>query len=134
MGLLEWTPALVTRHPQIDAQHRSIIAAYNELQVAIGGGQGPAAVRRTLMFLASYTIQHFEMEAALMDREQYPGAGPHKQRHHDLVVQLRELVNGLDGGAAAITDATLAFLGTWLVEHILDEDCRLAEFLRSRPS
>ena len=132
MGLMEWSSALETSHPQIDEQHKSILAAYNQLHSAMEKGRGPGEVRRTLMFLTSYTIQHFKMEAELMDQERFPDAERHKKLHHGLVVQLSELMKDFDEGTGAVPTATMEFLSAWLVEHIQGEDCRLAEYLRGR--
>ena len=132
MGAMEWSPALETGNLQIDEQHKSILAAYNQLHLAMEKGRGPAEVRRTLLFLTNYTIQHFQMESELMDQEQFPEAEQHKKLHHGLVVQLSQLMKGLDEGSAAVPAATMAFLSAWLVEHIQGEDCRLAEYLRGR--
>ena len=93
-------------------------------------GRGREEVRKTLMFLTNYTLQHFRMEEDLMDAQQYPEAQRHKKLHHDLVVRLAELMKAhMDHGPAALTGTTLDFLGGWLVEHIQGEDFRAITFV-----
>ena len=134
MALMAWRAELETRHALIDEQHRALIECFNQLHAAMDRGRGREAVRSTLMFLTNYTLQHFRMEEELMDQAGYPSTQKHKQFHHDLVVQLSELMrNYVDLGPATLTTSTLDFLAGWLVEHIQGEDFRLAEFLRSRP-
>ena len=133
MDLMEWNAALETHHPLIDEQHRALLEAFNHLQVAMDKGRGLEEVRKTLVFLAQYTLLHFQMEADLMDAEQYPDLARHKRLHHDLVVKLSALMKRYEvEGPAALTLSTMDFLGGWLVEHIQGEDVRLADFLRSK--
>ena len=133
MDLIAWDSALETGHSRIDEQHKTLLEAVNHLSLAIDKGRGPEEVRKTLVFLAQYTLLHFHMEADLMDLERYPEAARHKKLHHGLVVKVSELMNRYDHeGPAALTLSTMDFLGGWLVEHIQGEDFRLAEFLRGQ--
>ena len=133
MDQIEWNSALETNHPLIDEQHRALIDAFNHLQAAMEKGRGVEEVRKTLVFLANYTLLHFQMEANLMDEQHYPDLLRHKKLHHGLVVKVSDLMKRYDlEGPAALTLSTLDFLGGWLVEHIQGEDVRLAEFLRSK--
>jgi len=133
MALMEWRAELETHHALIDEQHQALIACFNHLHAAMDKGRAREEVRRTLMFLTNYTVQHFRMEEDLMEQQGYPDTPRHKRWHHDLVVQLSGLMDRyVTHGPAALTASTLDFLAGWLTEHIQGEDIRLAEFLRSR--
>ncbi|MDR3684018.1 MAG: bacteriohemerythrin [Geothrix sp.] len=127
-----WTPALETGDPRIDEQHQALIQAFNDLATALAGNRGWEANGKTLRFLVSYTIQHFQMEERLMEEAKYPGASRHRQLHHELVVKVSGLLQAYTQGSANLSPEVLGFLEGWLMEHILGEDRRLAEFLRER--
>ena len=132
MPKFEWNASLATSHPKIDEQHQALIQACNRLREAVEQGWGSQETHKTLIFLSTYTMQHFQMEEGLMDEAHYPDAPRHKQLHHDLVVKLSGLLKQDLSGAGGRATIILDFLEGWLVEHIQGEDFRLAEFLRSR--
>ena len=133
MALMAWSARLATHHAVIDEQHQALIACINRVHEASAMGHGREEVRSTLMFLTTYTLQHFKMEEELMETEGYPEAQRHKELHHALVVRLSELMRTfITLGPRALTDSTMAFMAGWLAEHIMGEDMRLADFLRAR--
>ena len=131
MALMEWRAEFETHHALIDEQHQALIACFNDLQTAMNKGRGRAEVRKTLMFLTTYTLQHFSMEEELMAQHGYPDVQKHKEFHHNFVVRLSGLMDTyVEHGPAVLTTTTLDFMAGWLVEHIQGEDCHMAEFLR----
>lgn len=132
MGLITWKPSLETGHTKIDAQHQALVEAFNTLHSAMKQGKGKEELSRTLAFLKSYTVEHFQMEEELMDRYDYPGVAEHKGIHGSLVSQVAELCLRFDAGKTALTLPVMDFLEGWLVEHIQGEDVRLAQYLKSR--
>ena len=132
MEVMEWCARLATGHALIDEQHQALIACLNRVHQAAAKGQGREEVRGTLMFLTNYTVQHFQMEEDLMDAMAYPEAKRHKDLHHDLVVRLSDLMRTfITEGPKAVTHTTMEFMAGWLAEHIMGEDVRLADFLRT---
>ncbi len=132
MAYMEWLPAYEVGFQEIDAQHRSLVEALNRLYAAMGEGKDKAEIEKVLIFLRDYTVSHFEMEEALMIQYAYPRASAHFAAHADLVVQLSDLLADFRSGEAVLTDVVMAFLETWLVEHILGKDQRLGLYLRNR--
>lgn len=132
MALMTWDKRIEVGHPKIDEQHRTLVDAYNALHQAMKQGKGKDEVVRTLSFLTDYTVQHFAMEEGLMASHAYPGASRHIELHKDLVRKASDLLKKVQGGQALVTLQVMDFLEGWLMEHIMGEDFRLAEFLRSR--
>lgn len=132
MALIQWTTEIETGDARIDAQHRALIQAFNDLVTAVEGKRGWEAAGRTLRFLVGYTMEHFQMEEKLMEEAKYPGTSRHKQLHHHLVVQVSTLMQAHAARTANLSPEVMGFLEGWLVEHIQGEDVRLAEFLRTR--
>lgn len=120
---------LATGHHEVDAQHAAILAEAARLRRA-----GPEAVWDSLRFLQHHTTAHFEYEEQLMEAVGYPGAAAHQEQHLAFVDEVLHLRDRLerDGitldGISALADA----VDRWIAKHVLDEDRRLAEFIRTR--
>lgn len=132
MAYLDWQPGFAVGHGMIDDEHRTLLAAMNQLHEAADQGQDKAEIAKILNFLRDYTVTHFSMEEALMLRHQYPGASAHFAAHADLVLRVSDFIADYRVGKVVGVEAMLAFLQTWLMEHIQISDKALGGFLRSR--
>ena len=75
---------------------------------------------------------HFSYEEALMHKNGYPDAGDHKLHHLNLVETLASYDLQLKSNAQINLQFLLESLHTWLLQHILDSDKQLGEFLHKR--
>jgi hemerythrin-like metal-binding protein len=132
MAYMNWRSDWEVGHSKIDEQHKSLVEAINTLHAAMKQGKGKDEVRRILVFLRDYTVDHFKTEEALMDAHRYPGAAAHKAIHADLVKQVATLVTDFQSGKPVMTSAVLDFLEDWLIKHIMSEDTALGAFLKSK--
>jgi hemerythrin len=132
MADMQWGPALELGHPQIDADHRSLVETLNRLRAALHQDPGQEEIQAVLVFLRDYAVSHFATEEGLMLQHGFPGAPAHFAAHADLVMQMSDLVADFRSGEARLTETLLAFLESWLVEHIQGMDRELGGFLRSR--
>lgn len=130
-GAFTWDASLATGVQEIDNQHQALLQAYRDLDALVSSGRAREDRGQTLLYLTQYTVHHFRAEEALMEKAAYPDLARHRKLHHDMVVSLSELMKDYMKGSQALTHSTLSFLGGWLVEHILGEDQRFAEFLRA---
>jgi hemerythrin-like metal-binding protein len=120
---------IATGHPEVDAQHAAILAAAARLRHA-----GVGAIWDSLRFLQHHATSHFAYEEALMEDVRYPRASLHRERHLAFVSELLRLRERVQReGATPEKVAMLAdAVESWVTEHVLDEDRRLAGFIRSR--
>ncbi len=132
MADMPWGPALELGHAQLDADHRSLVETLNRLRAAVRQGQGREEIQAVLVFLRDYAVSHFATEESLMLQHRYPAAPAHLSAHADLVMQLSDLVAGYRAGEARLTESLLAFLESWLVDHIQGLDREFGWYLRSR--
>jgi len=132
MADMQWGPALELGHAQIDADHRSLVETLNRLRAAVRQDQGREEIQAVLVFLRDYAVSHFATEEALMLQHRYPAAPAHLSAHAALVMQLSDLVAGYRAGEARLTESLLAFLESWLVDHIQGLDREFGWYLRSR--
>lgn len=132
MGLISWDARLQTGHGKIDSQHKELLDAINRLHTAMKQGKGKSELGSILTFLKDYTVSHFQMEEELMNTHRYPGSPKHKAIHHDLVVQVEDLVAKHEKGENILTLSVMDFLEDWLVQHIQGEDFRFAAYLKEK--
>lgn len=110
----------------IDAQHLELADMVSNLCKALREGQAQSAVLGLFEQLKSCTEHHFATEHEMMVRHAFPGRAVHDERHRSLLGELRDMTPELsEEGALFLTDK----LRHWLLEHILEQDKALGEFL-----
>jgi hemerythrin-like metal-binding protein len=132
MTYMEWHSALEVGHERIDADHRALVGALNQLHAAMDQGKDQAEIVKVLNFLRDYTVTHFQAEETLMIQHNYPGAPAHFAVHAELVLKVSDFIGDYRSGKTMLTADLLAFLESWLLEHILGLDKELSGFLRNR--
>ena len=130
MPHIEWTADLEIGIGVIDGQHRRIVDYINAL-TDIGTGMDRAVVGGVIDDLIDYTHSHFEFEEALMEEAGYESLAVHRRTHQ----AFRDQINGYktrfkDGEDVA--QPLTELLRTWLVRHIVSDDCSYAPLVRSK--
>ncbi|MDR0870947.1 MAG: hemerythrin family protein [Planctomycetaceae bacterium] len=123
-----WTLALETGHPMIDAQHKELIKAVNDLLAACIQGNAADKVNSTVDFLLSYTKKHFGEEEQLQQQTNYPDIAHHKVLHAEFVKYVADLSAKLkeQGPSPILINNIIRGVGEWLVNHIQKEDVKVA--------
>ncbi|MDF2631384.1 MAG: hemerythrin, partial [Symbiobacteriaceae bacterium] len=85
-------------------------------------------------FLGRYVISHFTAEEGLMKQNGYPGLAAHQQLHRAFETDFAELKREYEsnGSSSLLVIQVQRRVIDWLMKHIIREDKRIAEFLRSR--
>jgi hemerythrin len=124
-------PDLTTGIPEIDRQHGELLAQIAELGEAARTGDLPLA-ENVLAYLERYAATHFATEERFMLAYGYPYLETHWSLHMAFASELaRRKAEYAAHGSLAILLADLGlWMDRWLNEHVLDEDFRLARFLR----
>jgi len=125
--LFAWTPQLETGIAKIDAQHHTLVGLINALarqRVSAGSATDLAGV---LAQLTSYADYHFRTEESLWKEAlaDDPWVQEHVHTHQDFLSEVTRLTQAPAQTPDAV-DRLLTFLTTWLVDHILGDDKRLA--------
>ncbi len=128
MQKFEWMESLSVGVPTIDAQHRELIAAFNDLSNAIEQGNGAAAVKK-LMISLQYLIEwYLEHEENCADKHACAIA----ERHRQGQVQLSKMLKNLQaqycasGASDEIARSAHARLADWLVSSVMIIDASVA--------
>ena len=115
----------------VDAQHKELFQAVNQLAAAFTEGTAREVARESLDFLAHYTIEHFQCEESHMEDIGYPGLTAHRAEHKALLEKVVALQQKLDDGGEITLDVTI-FLVRWLKSHIDKVDLPYARFAQKQ--
>lgn len=135
--LIVWNDNLVTGVVEIDEQHRILVNSINEANNRLTSNVSVEVLDKITQDLLSYALYHFETEETLMQIYNYSDTQQedlnlHMQQHRtfsSMVVSVRE---GLKAGHLISREELLTFLNSWLINHILNTDKRLAAFILAK--
>ncbi len=130
---IAWTPELETGDERVDEQHRKIFALLNDLIKACADGSDAKRLRETLDFLVDYAIRHFTDEELLQMQYNFPEYKKHKRMHDSLTAQVVELVKRYEASdsPSELSSDVNRVLVSWLINHILKEDKKIAKHIKS---
>jgi len=131
-GGFVWRDRFSINVAQMDRQHMRLIEIGNAILSHLHKDVDRDALARALNALVDYTGYHFAAEEELMTLYHYPGAAAHCSKHKDLARQVAEYAEQARSGEAPQKAVFLKFFEAWLVQHIVDEDCKYGEFLNTK--
>ena len=115
--------------PQIDNQHRMLIALVNEFSAAVDAGSSRAELELRVTQLIEAFRVHFGSEEGLMQSSSFPELAPHADEHRKLIAQMSGLRDGLGSGDVMLCDALALLVRLWTEQHIAGPDRTFAQFL-----
>lgn len=129
----QFTKDLETGNASIDAEHRQLIQAINDLLKACSSGKGRDELAKTTGFLSDYTAKHFAHEETLQKQSKYPDYINHRRYHENFKKVVADLCGRLDkeGPTIALVGQVNTAIAGWLVNHIKQEDTKLAAHLKN---
>lgn len=140
---LVWINQMSVEEPNIDAQHKKLIAGVNMLLEATKSEESIKKVREIIHFMDNYVKIHFSYEEDYMARIKYPKLELHRKIHQsfmqyylDFKARLnRELVD--KGSAEFVSDKVLKmiseareYVSFWLKNHMLGDDQGFHEYAK----
>jgi len=136
--LIEWNDKLLTGVAEIDEQHRILVNSINEANTRLGNEEVNAAVlEKITKDLLSYALYHFETEEELMQEFNYvqdhgEDSEAHQRQHREFSATVVSVREGIKAGKLISREDLLTFLNGWLINHILNTDQRLGEFIQAK--
>ena len=123
-----WNDNLSTGNAMIDAQHKQLFTAINDLLDACGSGHGKSRIDSTMRFLIEYTHKHFGDEEKLQQQHNYPDYPNHKKMHDSFKASIEELAKELKakGPTPLLMTKITSSTGDWLINHIQQQDKKVA--------
>ena len=128
-----WTEELATGHPVIDAQHREIFKALDNFRDLTSEGKGREGVGAALKFTADYISKHFSDEEGIQARSNYPDRVNHKGLHEAFKKVVADLLKEFNeqGPTIMLFNKVNTNLGRWVVNHVINEDKKVAAHIRA---
>lgn len=128
--LVPWGPNIMIGIKRVDDQHKVLVKMINDLHKAMKGRQGQTALDRIMGELVDYTVMHFGMEEKIFAQYGYEEERQHKAIHKKLVAQVVDYQKKLKTGDPTLSIDLMAFLRTWLTDHIKGIDTKYVSFMK----
>lgn len=127
-----WDDSLSTGVPMIDAHHKELIVAVNDLGQAIEHNQGASTIKKLFVFLKFYAEWHFEHEEACAARHKCAIADVNQKAHATFIATFGNLHDRYKASDASEVVALEIYqqLADWLVSHILKIDTNIGRCIR----
>lgn len=125
---IEWSADLELGIPEIDKQHRELVAILNRLYDAVERGEREEGIQSALEGAARYADYHFSSEEKFMESIHYPDLDAHRRLHEMYVQEYRSMAERYQQGDQRVIRDLAAFLLSWLYTHIQKADRKYATF------
>ena len=113
----------------IDEQHKKLAEMIAKLKSVLSSNEKNRQMGETLKFLVDYTNYHFTAEEELLQRVDYPQYSYHKGLHKKFSSKITAVLMKLKKGEPVEVIDLTDFLTDWLINHILDEDKKIGDFV-----
>ncbi|MGE4352099.1 MAG: bacteriohemerythrin [Bdellovibrionales bacterium] len=131
MPLFEWNEEFSIEISSLDEEHKIFLGHINALYEAIHFGTASHVLIPLIDDLVTYSIGHFAHEEEYMFATHYPDFEAHKKAHEELRNKLVALqFKGENQPSPSVFNETFLFLKTWLTNHVLNTDKKMALYLR----
>ena len=117
--------------PQLDNQHRDLIAMVNDFLTAADARASRDDLEPRMTRLVRAFQVHFDSEEGMMRSSGYPGFAAHGDEHRKLIEQMTGLRDSVGTGEVQACGALVLFVRLWTEQHITGADHAFAEFLRN---
>jgi len=111
----------------VDKHHKNLIGIVNDLFDALTRGAKTEVIENFISRLKVYSLAHFKSEEEFMLKHRYPDLLSHKIIHKKFIDKIDEFSEKI--GKESIGKELITFLVTWLIDHILKEDKKYADFI-----
>ncbi len=123
--LIEWKEKYQTGRPEVDHEHRELVALINQLHDE-ASNSGDADVEGFFGDLFAAISSHFALEERAMREASYAGYGDHKNDHERLLDDLRDIMESWEQASRPSWSSQLAAaLDAWFTVHFATFDARL---------
>ena len=129
MSLIEWRDEFSVGVPDVDHEHRELIALINALYANMSRADRSYGVEDFLGEIYTQIAAHFALEEKIMRQRRYDQYEDHKQDHERLLDELRDMMDDYEEDAHFSDAALAAALGRGFTEHFKTRDARLHSHL-----
>lgn len=132
MTRISWRDEFAIGLPDVDHEHRELIAMIDALLDSIGPATGAAQVAAALGEVHARIAAHFALEEREMKRLKYIAIGEHKSDHERLLDDILDIMSDVETARGYEPAALERRLTRWFTEHFRTHDARLHHWLVGR--
>ena len=133
MDLITWTEEMSVGVKALDDDHKMLIEMMNKLNDGIEAGKSSKALEDGVEGLVRYTKLHFGREERLLAQAGYPSSAAHKAEHDSMTRRVMNLQMRFENGQSLqLSMEAMAFLKSWLTNHILGSDMQYKAHLNAK--
>ena len=132
MDLIKWRESYETGIRSMDTQHKKLIELINELYKELRKEESYESVEDILVEMTKYAEKHLQVEEGILKANDYPDFANHIAIHQSYRDQLTTLMAESKKDHKTAVNNTYAFLRQWWMGHIVAEDKKYGEFLKSK--
>jgi len=129
MHLIEWREDFSIGLPEVDEDHRRLIAGINDLHERIEAGADASLVGSILGGIQSDIAAHFALEEKDMTALGYDQLAAHKADHERLLDDILDIIDEVCEGGRYEPAALAGRLSSWFGVHFRTHDARLHSWL-----
>jgi hemerythrin-like metal-binding protein len=129
MSLVEWKEEFSVGVPDVDHEHRELIALINKVHDHLGRAGSDMTVSEFLGEIHARIAAHFALEERIMQSHRYDGYPDHKADHERLLDDLREIMDAYKEERGYDEDRLARQLENWFTLHFRTHDARLHRHL-----
>ncbi len=130
MEFFKWKEDFNIGEAEIDSQHRSFLEHLNEYYVSASGDMKDVGGAELVQRLKEYAAIHFRFEEDLMESVGYDGLVRQRAEHRYFESLVADLESAQLQGKKEVLKTSLGFIRDWFLRHILEEDKKIALYIR----
>ncbi len=125
---VEWSDDLLLGIPEMDEQHKQLIAILNQFYDAVERGEREEGILSLFEGADRYADHHLSSEEKFLESIQYPELDAHRALHEMYRQEYRTMMERYKQGDRKAARELTAFLLSWLYTHIQKADKKYAVF------
>jgi len=115
----------------IDHQHQYFLNLISRLSELLETDLSDYLITRLVNEILKYADFHFQSEENLMLIEEYPEFEKHKELHKDLIEEIGTFLYYFSKQEKQ-ADELIGFLVKWFIDHTVEEDSKLGDYIKSK--
>ncbi|TKX30316.1 hemerythrin family non-heme iron protein [Campylobacter sp. MIT 12-5580] len=128
--LPRWDNSYSVYNAKVDEQHKKLFELAAEVERISDRPVSKAEVKDLLAGFFNYMKEHFHDEEKYMQTIGFPDLEPHKKIHKDIIQMMIDLIKDIRS-TNDLKEKLYVAAKKWLLEHILFEDMKVAEYRKS---
>jgi hemerythrin-like metal-binding protein len=129
MVLIEWKQEFAVGVPEVDYEHRELIALINELAATLERQDSELGVEEFLGEIFARISAHFALEEKIMRERRYDQYEDHKADHERLLDDIRDIMDEYEDEQRFDREVLAGRLSAWFGVHFRTKDARLHRHL-----